>query len=154
MLRTENHIFIRTQADVAFELASGVIRWPEFLDHYRYVRLIDAGDGTNIGRMRRVKMGARRGVIPVSWTAVQELDAEHLQITYRHVAGVTAGMWVVWSMQPERNGVNVTVSHELESQKRWLRNPLSEHIVGHWFVTAIAANTLSGIKREAEKRSQ
>jgi hypothetical protein len=95
-------------------------------------------------------MAARRDWFPVRWTAVQELfPAEH-RITYRHVRGVTRGMWVEWTMEPTADGTLVRITHDF--RPRW--GPLSgwpaQRIIGEGFVGYIAGRTLRCVKVTAE----
>jgi hypothetical protein len=93
-MHTENGIEIRGDIKRIFQVAAQVDKWPEILPHYRWVRVLQ--------RKRRrttVEMAARRGRIPVSWTAVQEVFP-YERITYKHIKGFTTGMDVTWSFKP------------------------------------------------------
>ena len=93
-MHTENGIEIRGDVKRIFQVAAQVDKWPEILPHYRWVRVLQ--------RKRRrttVEMAARRGRIPVSWTAVQEVFP-YERITYKHIKGFTTGMDVTWSFKP------------------------------------------------------
>jgi hypothetical protein len=143
-MKTINHIRMLAPADVIFSLAENVERWPILLRHYRYVFARDVRAG------RMVRMGARRGLIPVNWTALQTVDRASLEIRYTHVAGVTRGMAVVWRLEPDGAVTDVTIDHVLTSPRIWLRNRAAEIVVGDGFVVPIADATLRGIKHAAE----
>ncbi|HEY8309791.1 MAG TPA: SRPBCC family protein [Gemmatimonadaceae bacterium] len=148
-MHTANRIFIEAPLTKVYDLASRVEHWPNVLRHYRYVDVVDpavAGDS----RSRLVKMGATRSGIPVSWTSVQHLDRRKRYIRYRHVGGATLGMDVLWTLEPERMGVEVTIEHDLPSARWWLQPGPIAAFVGSFFVESIAGMTLAGIKRTAE----
>lgn len=148
-MHTENHILIKAPAGRVYELAARVEDWPRILPHYRYVDLIDPAVGGD-RRSRLVKMGATRSHVPVSWTSVQHLDPRKRRVRYRHVAGVTRGMDVLWTLEPVGEGTRVTIEHDLQSGRWWLRPWPSHYIVGRLFVESIADRTLAGVKRAAE----
>lgn len=148
-MHTANRIFIAASLGSVYELAARVENWPQLLSHYRFVDVVDpaiAGDS----RSRLVRMGASRAGLPVSWTSVQHLDRRKRYIRYRHVGGATLGMDVLWILEPERAGVDVTIEHDLPSARMWLQPAPVARFVGSFFVEGIASMTLAGIKRNAE----
>jgi uncharacterized membrane protein len=146
VLHTENSIAIRAPLGLAFQLAAYIDGWPDFLGHYRYVIILDEMRPC----VRRVKMSASRNGIPVSWTSIQETDSMRREIRYHHVGGVTRGMAVVWHFVEVSNGCRVTIEHDLDSPRWWLRNRLARFVVGEMFVKNIADKTLRGVKARAE----
>jgi aromatase len=146
VLRTENSVVIAAPSALVFQLAAHVDAWPEILEHYRYVRILEQLRPF----ARRVKMAASRDGIPVSWTAIQEMDSERNEIRYHHVAGVTRGMDVLWRIADEPGGCRVTIDHELDTSRWWLRNRFANFIVAEVFVKTIADRTLRGVKMRAE----
>lgn len=139
-MRTVNRLDMAAPPDLLFALAAAVERWPSILGHYRYVRDVPADDGDRI-----VAMGAARGLIPVSWTARQEIDPAGREIRYVHTRGITRGMRVVWRFESGEGATVVTIDHELGSLRRWLRNPIADFFIGRLFVIPIADRTLAGI---------
>ena len=128
-----------------FRLAAGIERWPEILPHYRYVRrLADVGDD------RQYAMGARRGVIPVSWEAIQRPLPEARRIEFEHTGGVTRGMIVAWRFEPVGEAWDVSIQHELDLGWPVIGGVVADRIVGPQFIDAIAGRTLRTIKRLAE----
>lgn len=144
-IRTINARAIAASPGLVYELAADVEAWPQILGHYRYVRVLG---GTPSARL--VAMGATRSGIPVSWTAEQEQCPDRLEIAYRHVRGVTRGMEVLWRIEPLGAGSRAVITHALDLGRWWLRNGVSQHIVGELFVAAIAERTLAGIGARAE----
>lgn len=128
-----------------FELAAGVERWPQLLPHYRYVRRVPDPNGE-----RRFAMGARRGVIPVRWEAVQRPRPDDGTIEFVHTGGVTRGMWVEWRLVPDGDAVDVSIEHRLELGWPLIGAFAAERIIGPHFVDFIAGRTLRRMKVLAE----
>lgn len=147
MLRTMNRIHVNAPPGAVFDLAADVWRWPELLPHYRYVKVVQRDP---VSHHRVVRMGARRGRIPVRWSAEQECRPDTGSIAYRHIAGVTRGMNVEWRIQPQGDGCAVSISHELLRPQGILRIPFADWVVGQVFVKVIAQSTLDGIRKHAE----
>src|SRR5690349_2348385 len=101
-----------------FKLAAAVEEWPARLPHYRYVRVLEMD-----AQSRTLEMAARRDVvgdvgIPLRWVAQQTVDAESHRIVFRHIAGITRGMWVQWTIDAEgEDGSLVTIRHVF--RPRW-----------------------------------
>ncbi|MBV8244647.1 MAG: SRPBCC family protein [Candidatus Eremiobacteraeota bacterium] len=146
MTHTENAIEIAAPASRIFALAADTARWPEFLPHYRYVRTLrEDGDGKTLA------MGAWRDFIPVSWVARQWNDERTPSIRFHHVRGWTRGMDVEWKFERTAAGTRVSIVHDLEFAFPVARDFLGKHVVGEFFVRAIAAKTLRCIKALAER---
>ena len=128
-----------------FGLAAEVERWPDILPHYRYVRALPATNGD-----RQFAMGARRGPIPVSWSAVQRPLPAERRIEFHHTGGVTRGMDVAWRFEPAGDGWDVSIDHELELGWPLIGAFAAERVIGPQFIEAIAGRTLRTIKRLAE----
>jgi hypothetical protein len=77
------------------------------------------------------------------------------EVRYRHLRGITSGMDVLWSVQPEGSGTRATIVHEWEGPA-WpvIRKPAAEWVIGPVFVHGIASRTLAGIGRAAEGASR
>jgi ribosome-associated toxin RatA of RatAB toxin-antitoxin module len=129
-----------------FELAAQVERWPELLPHYRYVRTLAGASGE-----RHFAMGARRGVIPVSWSAIQRPLPDERRIEFRHTAGVTRGMEVAWQFEPVDDGSwDVSIHHALRLRWPLIGELVARHVIGPHFIDAIAGRTLRRIRQLAE----
>jgi len=138
-MRSVMRIRMRAPEERIFALAADVERWPQLLPHYRYVRRLPALYGE-----RRFAMGARRGLIPLRWEAIQRPRPAERTIEFSHVGGVTRGMEVAWRLEPVDGAVEVSIEHELRT--RW---PLFGRLVAS-FVEAVAGRTLGRIKTLAE----
>lgn len=145
MTSITNSIRIHAPAKRIYELASATERWPELLPHYRYVRVL-AEDGM----YRTVEMAARRGAIPVRWTAEQRNDPVLPAIYFRHVRGWTCGMDVVWHFVEDGDATTVSIVHDITFQFPIAAAALEKYVVCGYFVHGIATRTLSRMKQLAE----
>jgi uncharacterized membrane protein len=144
MMHTENRIEIRGDLRRVFQLAAQVEKWPTILPHYRWVRVLQRKK-----RRTTVEMAARRGRIPVSWTAVQEVFP-YERITYKHIKGFTTGMGVVWSFRDLQGTVQVVITHDFSLAWPIIGRFVSKYIVGAFFVKSIASRTLHHLKQTVE----
>ena len=144
-MRSELHLHMRAPVERIFALASDVERWPRILPHYRYVRRLPDPDGE-----RRFAMGARRGLIPVSWEAIQRPMPEQRSIEFLHTGGVTKGMWVAWRFEPADGGTDVSIEHRLELRWPILGRFAADRVIGPHFIEAIAGRTLRRIRQLSE----
>jgi ribosome-associated toxin RatA of RatAB toxin-antitoxin module len=144
IMHTENRVEIRGDVKRIFQVAAQVDKWPDILPHYRWVRVLQ--------RKRRrttVEMAARRGRLPVRWTAVQEVFP-YERITYKHIKGFTTGMAVTWSFKSVQAGVQVVITHDFSLSWPLVGGFVSRYIVGGLFVKPIATKTLQHIKLTVE----
>ncbi|MDQ2907854.1 MAG: SRPBCC family protein [Candidatus Eremiobacteraeota bacterium] len=144
-MRTRSEIAIASPAATIFGFASATDRWPELLPHYRSVRVLAQHDAC-----RTVAMAAWRGPIPISWVAEQTDDPLTPSIRFRHVAGATRGMEVLWSFVPFLGGTRVTIDHRLEFAFPLGSDWLAEHVIGKFFIEHVARQTLARMKVLAE----
>ena len=147
-MHTENSILIQADSATIFPLAAAVERWPSFLPHYRWVRVLD-----ETPERRRVEMAAWRDIIPVWWRAEQRLYPAEPRINFRHVQGLTTGMEVDWLFTARLDGMLVTIRHDLRLPWPLIGPIAGDWVVGPLFVSYIADLTLRGLKRHAEARA-
>jgi uncharacterized membrane protein len=147
-MRSRIQIQIDAPLERIFPLAAEVERWPERLPHYRYVRRLPTANGE-----RRFAMGARRGLIPVRWEAIQRPLPEERRIEFTHTRGVTRGMQVAWLFEPNGAGWQVSIEHELDLGWPLIGGVAAERVIGPQFVEAIARRTLRRVKELAEAGS-
>ena len=143
-MHTENSIEIRGEVKRIFQIAAQVDKWPDILPHYRWVRIVQRKK-----RRTTVEMAARRGRIPVSWAAVQEVFP-YERITYKHIKGFTTGMDVTWAFKPVQGQVEVVITHNFSLSWPLVGGFVSRYIVGALFVKPIASRTLRHIKQTVE----
>lgn len=146
MTVTTNSIQIAADAQTIYRLASATERWPEYLPHYRRVRIIEQH-----GSMRVVDMAARRDWIPIHWVAEQTNDPSRPHIAFKHVKGWTRGMEVDWIFEPFAGGTRVTIEHRLDFRFPVAAEWLGRRVVCDLFVHPVAGRTLARIKELAEK---
>lgn len=146
-MRTVDRIRIRAPWARVFAAASTVARWPAILPHYRWVRFLEGG---------LVEMAAWRpfGVLkyPTWWVSEMTVDQPAGEIRYRHVRGITRGMDVVWRLVDGKDGVDAEIVHTWDGPGWPLVGRLAaDLVIGPVFIHGIAARTLAGIKRAAER---
>ncbi len=147
VIETRNQIVIAASPEKIYRFASQTERWPEYLPHYRYVRL-----RTLEGERRIVEMGASRNGLPVSWAAEQINDSQTPRIYFRHIEGWTRGMEVVWRFEREGTNTRVIIDHALQFKFPVAGDFFGKHVIGNFFVHNIAAKTLARMKVLAEDK--
>ena len=144
-LRTENSILIKAPLDRVFEATSNLLLWPKVLPHYRWIRILQAGEDGLI-----VKMAARRGWLPIQWTSRFQIDPNAPELRFEHLRAFTRGMKVQWTYTPTTDGVLVRISHELERASafgRWF----AHRVLGEMFIQPVATRTLFHFKQYLEQ---
>ena len=144
-MRSKLHQLIDAPYERIFALAADVESWPEILPHYRYVRRRPDPNGE-----RRFAMGARRGLIPVTWEAIQRPMRNERRIEFVHTGGVTRGMEVAWRFEPRNGQVDVSIEHELDLRWPLIGELVARTVIGPQFIEAIAHRTLRRIRQLAE----
>lgn len=137
-----------------FDVVRDVKRWPEYLSHYRWVRIHQSTtDGGGV-----VEMSANRpfGIFnwPTWWLShMQVVEVPYLAVRFVHVRGITRGMEVEWRFDPaESGGTNVILVHSWRGPRWPLIGGLAAAIViGPVFIHGIAQRTLRGLARVATK---
>ena len=109
MIRIVDTLWIPALPERVFRHAADVERWPAILPHYRSVRMRRSGDdGTGI-----VEMVAHRPFGPFNWPTwwVSEMwvTPATREVRYRHIEGITRGMDVLWSVEPEAGGSRASI---------------------------------------------
>lgn len=148
-MRTVDRVTVRAPLERVFTVAADVERWPSFLPHYRWVRVLDRTRDRST-----VEMAAWRpfGMLhyPTWWVSEMRVLPQRA-VRYRHVQGITRGMDVEWRFVPESEGVEVTVVHQW-SGPSWpvIGRLAAEWVIGPVFIQGIASRTLAGVKHRAE----
>ena len=85
------------------------------------------------------------------WLSQMTVDESVPNVRYRHVDGITAGMDVVWRLQPAGDDTDVTIVHEWTGP-RWpiIGSAAAKWVIGPVFIHGIASRTLAGIRRAVE----
>ena len=145
MTETTNEIVIAAPARRIYELAAATERWPEFLPHYRYFRVLEER-----GAERVVEMAAMRDFIPIRWVAEQRNDPGVPMVRFRHLRGWTRGMDVVWRFEELESGTRVTIEHRLAFIFPFAADWLGRNVVSKFFIENVAGKTLARMKVLAE----
>jgi len=145
MHETVNEVLIRGTPEEIMRLAFDLPRWPEFLPHYRFVRVLE-----QTGERRTVEMACWRTGIPLRWISHLWVHAAEGRMRFSHIAGPARGMTVVWTLHPEGATTRVTIHHDLSLEAPLIRSALGRWVVGHFFVGAVAGRTLACLKRAVE----
>lgn len=154
-MHTHNEALVRAPLAPCLRAASEVERWPEILPHYRDVHFTRR-DGPGRGR---VHMSAFRHFGPLPWPTWWEsemaTDHEAAEIRYRHVAGITEGMDVLWTLEEVEDGTRIVIVHDWEGP-RWplIGGFAARRVIGPHFIRVVADRTLDGVRREAEARAR
>ena len=151
-MRTVDRISVRAPLDRVFEVASDVERWPDFLKHYRWVRVRSRTASACV-----VEMAAWRPFGPVRyptrWVSRMEIDRPGRRVIYRHIEGITRGMDVEWSLRRGDSDVEVMIVHEWDGPSWPLIGSLAaDAVIGPVFIHGIASRTLAGVKQRAEEK--
>lgn len=148
-MHTENSVVIFAPIERIFRFGADIGDWPRILPHYRWVTV-----ASDDGRVKQAEMAARRDRFPVKWRTSQVVLPEENRIVFFHTGGVTRGMYVEWVLTPVvdggRQGVRVTIRHDLTYPLRPLTDWFARDVVGRLFVENIAGKTLARIKALAE----
>jgi ribosome-associated toxin RatA of RatAB toxin-antitoxin module len=153
-MRTVDRIRIRAPIERVLSAAVDVEQWPAILPHYRWVRVLQRNNAGNL-----VEMAAWRpfGIVryPTWWVSEMRVDRSAPAVHYRHVRGITAGMDVVWQLQPSEGLTDVTIIHDW-SGPRWplIGSAAASWIIGPVFIHGIASRTLAGLARHLEDRER
>lgn len=155
-MRTVDERICTAPADLCFQAAADVERWPEILPHYRWVRF-RRKDGFAEGR---VEMAAWRHFGPLGyptwWLSEMTHDPDRRTVHYTHVDGITRGMDVVWEVTEEDEGrCRLRIVHEWDGP-RWplIGRFAANAVIGPHFISHIAGKTLAGVARAAEARAE
>ncbi len=146
-MRTVDRIHVAAPVESVFRAAMDVEQWPVLLSHYRWVRMLERREDGGL-----VEMAAWRpfGVFnyPTWWVSEMRIDRGAHAVHYRHVRGITAGMDVVWRVQPMNGGTEVTIVHDWSGPRWPLIGPSAARwVIGPVFIHGIASRTLAGIAK-------
>ncbi|MBI3004747.1 MAG: SRPBCC family protein [Ignavibacteriales bacterium] len=146
-MRADSSILMKAPLEQVFETAADLSLWPKILPHYRWIQFLEQSKTKNV-----VRMAARRKWIPVQWTSEQEVDRERKEVRFHHLKAFTKGMRVVWTFTPVKEGIEVKIHHELDPTIPFIGKFIAERIIGQFFISYIANQTLHHMKRYVELR--
>ena len=149
---TTDTLVVRATPREVFDVVRDVARWPERLAHYRFVRFHDV-DGHGGGT---VEMAAYRPFGPIGWPtwwlSDMQLISARPAIRFRHIGGITTGMDVEWSFEPNPGGGTLVRLLHVWDGPRWplIGRFAAVAVIGPVFIHGIASRTLAGLGRAAE----
>jgi ribosome-associated toxin RatA of RatAB toxin-antitoxin module len=144
-MHTENVIVMKAPFERVFETAADLTRWPAILPHYRWIRFLEQSPTRTV-----VRMAARRSMIPIQWTSELTVDRIRMEIRFHHLRAFTKGMDVVWTFKPTADGLEVRITHDLQSKIPIIGRLIAEKIIGRFFVHYVANKTLTSMKQYLE----
>jgi uncharacterized membrane protein len=150
VMRTVDRTRMRAPIERVLAAAVDVERWPALLPHYRRVRMLERQTDGGL-----VEMAAWRPFGPFNyptwWVSEMRVDRAARAVHYRHVRGITAGMDVVWRLEPAGDDTEVTIVHDWAGPP-WplVGGAAAAWVIGPVFIHGIASRTLAGIRRAVE----
>jgi aromatase len=153
-VHSEIGIDIDAPPAAVFAIVHDVTRWADLLPHYVRSRLVERHDDGSVTAdfvARRVLVPVLGLGLPVTWRSRVWADGAVPSLRFRHVAGATKGMDVVWRIEPRASaghgsdGCRVTIEHEFRP-----RIPGFARFVDRWFTRSIAGRTLATVRTIAE----
>lgn len=155
MITIDEHL-VHAPADLCFDVAADVERWPIILPHYRWVRFHSKqsfGHGTvEMAAWRNFPLGLK---YPTWWLSEMRSAPSEPAVYYKHIAGITRGMDVKWELQPRGADTFIRLFHTWDGPPWPLIGAAAANLViGPHFISAIAQRTLAGVAQEAEARAQ
>lgn len=153
-MRTIDERTVRAPIETIFALAANVEAWPTHLRHYRAVEFLDrrTDDGGVVDMAAYRPFGPLRW--PVWWRSEMSVDRTAPAIRFRHIDGITTGMDVAWTFQPNPGGseTRVRIVHLWNGPPIPLLGPLAAAgVIGPLFIHGVASRTLEGLARAAER---
>lgn len=140
-----NEIEIAAAPPEIMRLAFDLPRWPEFLPHYRWVRVLETE-----GERQTVEMACYRTGVPLKWRSHLWVRPEERRMRFLHIAGPARGMDVEWVFEERGSITSVTIRHDLTLQVPVINSPVGRWIVSEVFVAAVAGRTLKCLKQAVE----
>jgi ribosome-associated toxin RatA of RatAB toxin-antitoxin module len=152
-VHSEIAIDIDAPPAAVFAIVHDVTHGADLLPHYVRSRLVERHDDGSVTAdfvARRVLVPVLGLGLPVTWRSRVWADGSAPSLRFRHVAGATRGMDVVWRIEPRAtgdasDGCRVTIEHEFRP-----RIPGFARFVDRWFTRSIAGRTLATTRAIAE----
>jgi Polyketide cyclase / dehydrase and lipid transport len=149
-MRTVDSLRMKAPVERVLRAAIDVEQWPALLSHYRWVRMLERRPDGGLVEMAAWRPFGRFNY-PTWWVSEMWIDPGQGAVRYRHVRGLTAGMDVVWRLDPIEGGTEVTIVHDWHGP-RWplVGRAAASLVIGPVFIHGIASRTLAGIARHVE----
>lgn len=152
--------FARVPMQRMFDMVRDVEEWPEYLPHYRSVRMLERDpQGGGVVEMTADRWFGSWGW-PTSWRSLMEVDHARPAVRFRHIRGLTRGMDVEWTFadaprsdRPAR-GTRITLLHVWRGWPVPVIGPaVARAIIGAVFIQSIAERTIAGLITAAEMQA-
>lgn len=147
-MHSTSSILIQASRENIFSTVSQLLRWPEYLPHYRFVHQTSSHVHASQD-WTCLHMSAEGGLFPVSWRAIFRADPSKQELYFEHVAAFTKGMKVVWQLTSTSEGTLVEIHHALQFRIPGL-GFFMEPLLQHGFIEPVAKRTLTTFKRLLE----
>lgn len=148
-MKSSYETVINCSLEKVFLTVADLVRWPEFLPHYRYNRFLEKGPAGGLVRMSCYRLG-----YPLTWVSRYQIDLARRRLTFKHEKGAlnaTRGMDIVWEFREEsENAVRVKVTYDFSPSLRFGGVLLARLVLGELFVHSLAEKTLTALKRRME----
>lgn len=145
---------VAADPDVLYQLVADVEAWPRRLPHYQSVRRLDSAPERRVFEMRAYRPVAGGLTLPLRWTAIQTLDAETHRIEFRHIAGISRGMWVLWTITTGAHAKQSHVTLRHVFRPSWpVPDALVHLVVGEYVVNGVARRTLELLAQQSQRPS-
>jgi ribosome-associated toxin RatA of RatAB toxin-antitoxin module len=151
-VRSTIGIDVAAPPELVYRLARDVTRWERLLPHYaRSVAVRDEADGSRVCDFvaRRPFVPLLGLGLPVTWRSRTWHEPATRRLRFVHVAGVTRGMDVTWTIEPASGGTRVEIGHDFAP-----RVPGFARFVDAVFTRPIAGRTLATFKALAESLAE
>ena len=151
-MKQSHEIIILAPLRKVFAAASDVVRWPEFLPHYRFNRFL-----THKANGGVVKMSCVRAGVVVTWVSAYRIDPRAQQLHFEHLRSTlsaTRGMKVLWNFDDlGDDSTRLSIHFDLHRRFPFLAPALADLLMGKYFFRYVARQTLAGFKRKLESQA-
>ncbi|HEV2644175.1 MAG TPA: SRPBCC family protein, partial [Candidatus Elarobacter sp.] len=91
-MRVLDELVVRAPVERIFALAADVVRWPDHLPHYRFVRFRERDD--NGGGIVEMSANRQFGAVnwPTWWCSTMQILPYAPAVRFTHIEGITRGM--------------------------------------------------------------
>lgn len=150
-MRSTIGITIAAPADLVFQLARDIERWPRLLPHYLAVTALEREPGGAIVALmiaRRPLVEAIGLGLPVAWRSRTWNEPATRRLRFVHRGGATNGMDVTWTIEPvgaDGRACRVEIEHDFRP-----RIPGWARFIDAVFTRPIAGRTLATFRDLAE----
>lgn len=151
-MKQSHEITIRAPLQKVFAAASDVVRWPEFLPHYRFNRFLSHKASGGV-----VKMSCGRSGVVATWVTEYRIDPQAQQLHFHHLKSTlnaTRGMKVRWDFEElDDHSTHLSIHFEMQRKLPLIAPTATDWLLGKYFFQYVATQTLAGFKRKLEAQA-